>query len=65
MRAQTILDGYEKGEKKIYQEENKQLSMVFEEPKADLLRERMKEIDPLHITPMEAMNLLFELKELE
>lgn len=65
MRAQTILDGYEKGEKKVHQEENKQLSMVFDEPKEDLLREKLKMIDPLHITPMEAMNLLFELKELD
>ena len=39
--------------------------MVFLEEKTDQLREKLKSIDPLHITPMEAMNLLFELKELE
>lgn len=65
-RAQNILDGYEKGEeKKIKDNDNRQLSMVFDEPKEDKLREKLKTIDPLHVTPMEAMNLLFELKELE
>ena len=39
--------------------------MVFDEPKKDLLREKLKNIDPLHITPIEAMNFIFELKELE
>ena len=65
-RAQNILDGYEQGEeKKIKDSDNRQLSMVFDEPKEDKLREKLKTIDPLHVTPMEAMNLLFELKELE
>ena len=27
--------------------------------------EKLKELDPLHMTPMEAINALFELKELE
>ena len=65
-RAQNILDSYEKGEKKIHKEQdNRQLSMIFDEPKEDKLREKVKSIDPLHITPMEALNILFELKELE
>ena len=65
-RAQEILDGYEKGEiKKIKASDNRQLSMVFDEPKEDKLRDKLKTIDPLHITPMEALNLLFELKEIE
>ena len=65
-RAQNILDSYEKGEKKIHKEQdNRQLSMIFDEPKEDKLREKVKIIDPLHITPMEALNILFELKELE
>ncbi len=65
-RAQNILDGYEKGEvKKIKETDNRQLSMIFDEPKEDKLREKLNSIDPLHVTPMEAMNLLFELKELE
>ena len=65
-RAQNILDSYEKGEKKIHKEQdNRQLSMIFDEPKEDKLREKVKSIDPLHVTPMEALNILFELKELE
>ena len=65
-RAQEILDGYEKGEiKKIKASDNRQLSMVYDEPKEDKLRDKLKTIDPLHITPMEALNLLFELKEIE
>ena len=65
-RAQNILDGYEKGEeKKIKDSDNRQHSMIFDEPKKDKLREKLNSIDPLHVTPMEAMNLLFELKELE
>ena len=65
-RAQSILDSYEKGEKKEKSANDcRQLSMVFLEEKTDQLREKLKSIDPLHITPMEAMNLLFELKELE
>ena len=66
-RAQEILNSYEKGEKKIRkkQDTSMQLTMNFDEAKTDLLREKLKVIDPLHVTPMEAMNILFELKELE
>ena len=64
-RAQEILDSYENGEKKTNKEQdNRQLSMVFDEPKEDKLREKLKTIDPLHVTPMEALNILFELKGL-
>ena len=66
-RAQDILDGYENGDKKIpkNQDSSMQLTMNFDEPKTDPLREKLKTIDPLRVTPMEAMNLLFELKELD
>ena len=65
-RAQEILDGYEKGDKKLHKKQDSlQLAMNFDEPKTDPLREKLKTIDPLHVTPMEAMNLLFELKELD
>ena len=65
-RAQSILDSYEKGEKKEKRaSDSRQLSMNFLEEKTDLLREKLKNVDPLHITPMEAMNILFELKEME
>ena len=36
---------------------------LFDEPKPDPLRDRLKEIDPDKITPMEALLLLAELKE--
>lgn len=67
-RAQTILNGYEQESKKNnIIESNVQLAMNFPEPKEeqDELRQKLKEIDPLHMTPLEAMNVLFELKELE
>lgn len=64
-RAQNILDGYEQGEAKTIKVDNQQLAMNFDEPKIDQLREKLSDIDPLHVTPMEAMNILFELKELE
>lgn len=67
-RASTILAGYEEESKKItHNSDNIQLTMDFEtkeEPK-DELRDKLKTIDPLHMTPMEAINVLFELKELE
>lgn len=65
-RAQNILSGYEKGEKRINKgADNRQLSMSFEDEKEDLLRERLKNVDPLHMTPMDALRLIFELKELD
>ena len=64
-RAQEILDSYEQGEKETKKQDNKQLSLIFEETKTDALREKLKTVDPLHVTPMEALNILFELKELD
>ncbi len=63
-RAQEILDGYEKQERQR-RHVNQQLAMTFDEEKKDPLKEKLKTIDPLHITPMEALNIIFELKELE
>ena len=65
MRAQEILDNYEHGEKKEKQQDCRQLSLIFEDSKTDELREKLKMVDPLHVTPMEALNILFELKELD
>lgn len=42
--------------------ENKQMEFVFEEEKRDELRDEIDKIDPLNMTPMEALNKLFELK---
>lgn len=66
-RAEVILSSYENSEKKLVKNDSVQLSMSFEsqEEKKDLLREKLKDLDPLHMTPMEAMATLFELKELE
>lgn len=67
-RAEEILKSYEGKEKKHNVDTgNVQLAMDFgsKETKKDELREKLKEVDPLHITPMEAINILFELKELE
>ncbi len=66
-RAEVILSSYENNEKKLVKNDSVQLSMSFEsqEEKKDLLREKLKDLDPLHMTPMEAMATLFELKELE
>lgn len=67
-RAEEILACYENEEKhNLKSDANIQLSMNFEtkETKKDELREKLKSIDPLHMTPMEAINTLFELKELE
>ncbi len=65
-RAETILAGFEREEKQNKTiNTTKQLSMVFEEDQKDELREKLKTIDPLHITPMEALKILFELKEIK
>jgi len=67
-RAEEILACYENEEKESHKRDNNvQLKMNFEvkEEKKDELREKLKTIDPIHMTPMEAINTLFELKELE
>ncbi len=67
-RAEEVLSLYENGKKKKKDvDDNVQLAMNFDtkSEEKDILREKLKEIDVLHITPMEAINILFELKELE
>ena len=65
-RAQDILDLYEK--KTIKKEVFTQTSL-FElteseaEPKVDPLIEKIKEINPLEVTPMEALNILYEINK--
>ena len=62
--ANKILSEFEKNSKKG-QQEKIQLTMDFDEPKDkfDDLKERLKDIDPLNLTPLEALNILFELKK--
>ncbi len=64
-RASVILKEYEKnGSSDVT---NKvQLTMAFDEPEVvtkSILEEKLSEIDPLNMTPMEALNTLYELKE--
>ncbi len=60
--ALNILSLYEQKPKKEKGEEQLQLVMEFPEEKEDKIREKLKEIDPLRVTPMEALNTLYELK---
>ena len=64
-RAQEILDYYEKNETKTVSRKSEQVMFDFDEPeKNSEVLDRLKEIDPLKCTPMDAINLLYELKEL-
>ena len=67
-RADEILREYENNKnKKKSKEASIQLSMTFEDTeknKCDKLQEKLSEIDPLRITPIEAINLLYELKKI-
>ena len=36
---------------------------VEEDPKEDLIEKKLKDINPLEITPIEALNILYELKK--
>ena len=64
-RAEEILENYENGAKKKYQEEKVQLSMDFSEPKLqnDELKKQIENLDVMNMTPLGALNYLFELKE--
>jgi len=63
-RADEILKEYETGsKKKIDKEEKVQLSFSFlEEEKKDDLKEKIENINPLEMTPIEALNYLYDLK---
>lgn len=61
-RANEILDCYEN--KPLKKEKTKQLSIDFKEVKTSQVEEKLKSIDPLKITPIEAINILYELKEI-
>ena len=61
--ASEILSVYESGTKKEKKETQLQLYMNFEEEKSDPVIEELKKLEPLKMTPMEAINALYELKE--
>ena len=64
-RASEILEEYETKAKKKDGLEKVQLSMNFFEnnKKDDLIKKKIEEIDLMNTTPIEALNLLYELKE--
>ena len=64
-RASEILSVYETKEKKrdiIVQES---FPLDFFEEKKSKVEEKLKEIDPVNITPMEALNIIYELKKMD
>ena len=62
-RAKEILDIYEKKEtkKEVYTQTS--LFLDFEEKKPNEIEEKIKKINPLEITPIEALNILDNLKK--
>ena len=65
-RATDVLRVYESNEKKTPVLSDTQVAFNFDEPeeKNSKALEKLDEIDPLKVTPMEAINLLYEIKEL-
>ena len=65
-RADTILQVYENKEKKrdIKIQESLPIEELMKKEKSKI-EEELASIDPLNVTPMEAMNILYRLKELE
>ncbi len=67
IRAESILKEYESGSKKNNIDNSKvQLAFDFEEkalPKDDDLKKKIESIEPLNMTPIEALNYLYELKQ--
>lgn len=66
-RAEEILNMYENKSKKEETYTQTSLFIPFDEPKKEnVIEEKLKEVDPLQITPIEALNILYDLKnELE
>ncbi len=64
-RAESILDYYEKQDEGVTKRNTEQVAFDFDEPEVNTeVMDKLDEIDPLKVTPMEAINLLYELKEL-
>ena len=61
--AENILKVYESDAKNVTI--SNQLSFDFTEEKKDELREKLREVDPLNTTPMDALKILFELKQID
>ena len=64
-RAEEVLNYYESQDEKAPKRNSEQVSFDFDEPKQNnKVMDKLSEIDPLKVTPMDAINLLYELKEL-
>ena len=61
--ADKILAKYESMPKKKKEENQIQLAMNFEEPKESSIEKEISELDPLRMTPLEALETLYKLKE--
>lgn len=65
-RAATILKVYESEDKKHSLAIGEQCMFAFdEEPQKNEIIELLRKIDPLKVTPIEALNILYELKQLD
>ena len=62
-RASDILSVYESKEKKRDIRIQESLPLDFDVPKESKVEEKLKEIDPMNITPIEALNIIYELKQ--
>ena len=64
-RAEEILNEYETSAKKKNPEEKIQLAMDLEPnvKKDDIIKETLEKVDVLNTTPIEALNILFDLKQ--
>ena len=63
-RANDILNYYESKEDLVKGRNVEQVSFDFDGEENNKVLDKLDEIDPLKITPMDAINLLYELKEL-
>ena len=62
--AEEILTSHEGGKKKVHEEKQIQFVMEFpEDKKSDPIHDKLEKADILRMTPMEAINFLYELKE--
>ncbi|MEG1892819.1 MAG: DNA mismatch repair protein MutS [Bacilli bacterium] len=65
-RASTILEEYEQSKIKKTDDSKVQLTMDFieeKEERKDTLKDKINALDPLNMTPLDALNTLYELKK--
>lgn len=63
-RANEILSVYETEEKRTnIPSRTEQLTLALESEKSDVIRDILKDVDPLNTTPLEALNIIYKLKE--